>query len=92
MGGHSLSGACGHSKTYEISLFPHQRKLSSEGLLGRHALGLLGRTLEQHKARGEERIKLYNLEINLFPLKINFYKINDNFSMNLQYLSVLYWD
>ena len=45
MGGHSLGGACGHSKTYELSLFPLQRKLCSEGLLGRHALGMLGRTL-----------------------------------------------
>ena len=61
MGGQNLGGARGHSKTYmyELSLFSHQRKLCSEGLLGRHALGMLGRTLaQQYEARGEERIKL----------------------------------
>ena len=47
MGGHSLGGACGHIKAHGLSLFPHQRKLCTEGLLGRHALGMLGRTLEE---------------------------------------------
>ena len=39
MEGHSLGGACGHSKAQELFLFPHQRKLCTEGLLGRHPLG-----------------------------------------------------
>ena len=43
--GHSLGGACGHIKAHRLSLLPHQRKLCAEGLLGRHALGMLGRTL-----------------------------------------------
>ena len=49
VGGHSLGGACGHIKVHihvcGLSLFPHQRKLCTESLLGRHALGMLGRTL-----------------------------------------------
>ena len=44
-GGHSLGGASDHNKAHGLSLFPHQRKLCIEGLLGRHALGMLGRTL-----------------------------------------------
>ena len=36
---YSLGGACGHIKAHGLSLFPHQRKLCTEGLLGRHALG-----------------------------------------------------
>ena len=43
--GHSLGGDCGHIKAYGLALFPHQRELQTEGLLGRHALGMLGRTL-----------------------------------------------
>jgi hypothetical protein len=43
--GHSLGGACGHIKAFGLSLFPHQRKFCIDGLLGRHALGMLGRTL-----------------------------------------------
>ena len=43
---HALGGVCGHNNAYGLSLFPHQRKLCTEGLLGRHALvGMLGRTL-----------------------------------------------
>ena len=33
-GGHSLGGARGHIKAHGLSLFPHQRKLCTEGLLG----------------------------------------------------------
>ena len=46
-GEHSLGtgGACGHIKVHRLSLFPHQREFCTEGLLGRHALGMLGRTL-----------------------------------------------
>ena len=41
----TLGGACGHNKAYGLSLFPYQRKLCIEDLLGRHALGMLGTTL-----------------------------------------------
>jgi hypothetical protein len=41
----SRGGACGHNKAYGLPLFPHQKELRTEGLLGRHALGMLGRTL-----------------------------------------------
>ena len=34
---HTLGGACGHNKRYGLSLFPHHRKLCTEGLLSRHA-------------------------------------------------------
>ena len=43
--GHTLGGGCGHIKAFGISLFTHQRKFCTEGLLGRHALCMLGRTL-----------------------------------------------
>ena len=43
--GHTLGGGCGHIKAFGISLFTHQRKFCTEGLLGRHALRMLGRTL-----------------------------------------------
>ena len=49
-GGHGLGGAHGHIKAHGFSLFPHQRKPCTEGLLGRHALDMLGRTL--FKGRG----------------------------------------
>ena len=42
-GGHSLGGACGHIKAH--GLFAYQRKFCIEGLWGRHALGMIGRTL-----------------------------------------------
>ena len=44
-GGYSLGGVHGHIKAHGLSLFPHQRKLCTEDLLDRHALGMLGRTL-----------------------------------------------
>ena len=47
-GGHSLGGACDHNKAHGLSLFPHQREFCTEGLLGRYALGMLGRTLLLH--------------------------------------------
>ena len=34
-----------HIKAYCPSTLPHQRKISDEGMLDRHALQLLGRTL-----------------------------------------------
>ena len=34
MGGHSLGGAHGHIKAHGLSLFPHQRKLCTEFLVG----------------------------------------------------------
>ena len=43
-GGHSLGGACDHNKAHGLFLLPHQRKFCTEGLFGRHALGML-RTL-----------------------------------------------
>ena len=44
-GGHGLGGAYGHiSKLLNLS-FPHQRKVHTEGLLGHHALCMLGRIL-----------------------------------------------
>ena len=44
-GEHGLSRAHGHIKAYGFSLFPHQRKFCSVGLLGGHILCMLGRTL-----------------------------------------------
>ena len=40
-----MGGACDHNKAHGLSLFPHQSKICTKGLLGRHALGMLGRTL-----------------------------------------------
>ena len=40
-----MGGASGHIKAHGLSLFPHQRKFRTEGLLGRHAFAMLGRTL-----------------------------------------------
>ena len=37
--------ACGHIKDLGLLPFPHQRKICTQGLLGRHALSMLGRTL-----------------------------------------------
>ena len=45
---HTLGGVCGHNKAYGLSLFPHQREICPEVLLGRHALGMLVRTLVNH--------------------------------------------
>ena len=44
-GAHSLGGVCDHNKAYGLALFPDQREFRTEGLLDRHALGMLGRTL-----------------------------------------------
>ena len=41
----NLGGATGHIKAITLFPFPHQRKVCTEGLLGRHALCMLGRTL-----------------------------------------------
>ena len=40
-----MGGAIGHIKAITLLLFPHQRKICTEGLLGRYALCMLGRTL-----------------------------------------------
>ena len=40
-----MGGDCGHIKAYGLALFTYQREFLTEGLLGRHALGMLGRTL-----------------------------------------------
>ena len=44
-GGRGLGGACDHIKAFVLSLSRHQRKVYTEGLYGRHVLGILGRTL-----------------------------------------------
>ena len=36
-GGHDLGGVCSHIKAFGFSPFPHQKKVYTEGLLGRHA-------------------------------------------------------
>ena len=45
MGGWNLGGATGHIKAITLLPFPYQRKVHTEGLLGQHALCMLGRTL-----------------------------------------------
>ena len=45
-GGRGLGVACGHIKAFGLFPFPHQRRICSEGLQGRHALSMLGRTLQ----------------------------------------------
>ena len=44
-GGHDLGGVCSHIKAFGFSPFPHQKKVFTDGLLGQHALTMLGRTL-----------------------------------------------
>ena len=46
IGGHGVSGVCSHFKTFGLS---HQREFCTEGLLNRHALDMLGRTLYTKK-------------------------------------------
>ena len=46
VGGRGMGVACGHIKAFGLFLFPHQTKICSEGLQGRHALSMLGRTLQ----------------------------------------------
>ena len=45
MGGHGLGMACGHIDAFGLFPFPHQGKVCTEGLQGRYALSMLGRTL-----------------------------------------------
>ena len=45
VGGRGLGVACGHIKAFGLFPFPHQTNVCSEGLQGRHALSMLGRTL-----------------------------------------------
>ena len=45
VGGRGLGVARGHIKAFGLFPFPHQTKIYSEGLQGRHALSMLGRTL-----------------------------------------------
>ena len=45
MGGRGWGTAYGHIKAFDLFPFPHQRKICTEGLQGRHALSMLGRTL-----------------------------------------------
>ena len=44
-GGRVLGTVCGYIKAIDLILFPHQRSICAEGLQGRHALSMLGRTL-----------------------------------------------
>ena len=46
MGGHGLGVVYGHIEAFGLFPLPHQRKLCAEGLQGRHALSMLGRTLQ----------------------------------------------
>ena len=48
MGGHGLDVVCGHIEAFGLFPFPHQRKTCAEGLQGRHALSMLGRTLQHN--------------------------------------------
>ena len=45
MGARGLGMACSHIRAFGLFPFPHQRKICTEGLQGRHALSMLGRTL-----------------------------------------------
>jgi hypothetical protein len=56
MGGHGLGGAYGHFKAFEL---PCQRNFCTEGLLGRHALCMLGRTLLMVPILSESWIYMY---------------------------------
>ena len=42
---HGLGVACGHINGFGLFPFSYQRKICGEGLQGRHALSMLGRTL-----------------------------------------------
>ena len=54
-GGHSWGMAYGHNKAFDLFPFPHQRKICSEGLQGRHTLSMLGRTLDG-RSRAAQKI------------------------------------
>ena len=43
------------SKPFRLLPFPYQRETSTEGLLGRHALSILGRTLDQFQLSANNR-------------------------------------
>ena len=45
-GGCGLGIFCGHIKAVGLFLFPHRTSICAEGLQGRHALRMLGRTLQ----------------------------------------------
>ena len=45
--GRGVGEVCDHNKGLGLSHSPHQREICTEGLLGRHALGMLGRTLDR---------------------------------------------
>ena len=45
-GGRGWGMAYGHIKAFDLFPFPHQRKICTEGLQGRHVLSMLGRTLD----------------------------------------------
>ena len=54
-----MGGARAHIKAQGLSLVPHQRKLCTEGLLGQHALGMLGRTMiiyDTHSLAGPQQM------------------------------------
>ena len=42
VGGRGLGVACGHIKAFDLFLFPHQTKICSEGLQGRHTFKYAG--------------------------------------------------
>ena len=48
MGGHGLGVVCGHIEAFGLFPFPHQRKISAEGLQSRHALSMPGRILQHN--------------------------------------------
>ena len=48
MGGPCLGVVCGHIEAFGLFPFPRQRKISAEGLQGRHALSMLGRILQHN--------------------------------------------
>ena len=48
MGELGLGVVSGHIEAFGLFPFPHQRKISAEGLQGRHALSMLGRILQHN--------------------------------------------
>ena len=44
LGGCGLGGACNHTKAFGRAPFTHQRKASSEGVLGQYPLSMIART------------------------------------------------
>ena len=68
-GGHDLGGACSHIKALGFSPFPHQKKVCTEGLLGRHALSMLGRTLVLYLV-SVKNVELLHLVLCFFLVKV----------------------